>query len=233
MENENFPGFSSPFCSSIFVKSMLRPSTRTGVPVFILSDSNPRSTRHSVNPFAALSPMRPPPYCFIPIWMTPFKKVPLDRITAFVRIICPMEVLTPVTQPFFVTTPVTISCQKSRFWVFSSILRHSIEKSIRSFCARGLHMAGPLDVLSMRNWIMVLSVTIPEYPPRASISRTICPLAIPPMAGLHDICAMFAIFMVISNTDEPRLAAAAAASQPEWPAPTTMISYSLNIKIFG
>ena len=42
----------------------------------------------------------------------------------------------------------------------------------------------------MRNWMPVLSVAMPIRPPRASISRTIWPLARPPMAGLQDICPM-------------------------------------------
>ena len=71
---------------------------------------------------------------------------------------------------------------------------------------------------------MVLSVIIPEYPPKASISLTICPLATPPIAGLHDICAMVCMFIVTNKTEEPKLAAAAAASQPECPPPTTMTS---------
>ena len=32
---------------------------------------------------------------------------------------------------------------------------------IRSFCVRGLHIAGPFDLLSIRNWIADLSDTIP------------------------------------------------------------------------
>ena len=32
-------------------------------------------------------------------------------------------------------------------------------------------------------------MTLPISPPRASISRTICPLATPPIAGLQLICA--------------------------------------------
>ena len=63
----------------------------------------------------------------------------------------------------------------------------------------------------------------------ASISRTICPLATPPIAGLQLICAMVPIFMVTNNTLEPKFAAAAAASQPACPAPTTITSYFLNI----
>ena len=61
----------------------------------------------------------------------------------------------------------------------------------------------------------------------ASISLTICPFAIPPIAGLQLICAMVCIFMVTNNTFDPIFAAAAAASQPAWPAPTTIMSYSL------
>src|SRR5690606_28243353 len=63
----------------------------------------------------------------------------------------------------------------------------------------------------------------------ASISLTIWPLAIPPMAGLQLIWAMVCMFMVISKTFAPRFAAAAAASQPAWPAPTTIMSYLGNI----
>jgi hypothetical protein len=53
----------------------------------------------------------------------------------------------------------------------------------------------------------------------ASISRTSCPLATPPMAGLQDIWAIVFMFIVASITLSPILAAAAAASQPAWPAP--------------
>src|SRR5690606_29842152 len=90
-------------------------------------------------------------------------------------------------------------------------------------------MAGPLEALSIRNWIMDLSETIPDIPPRASISRTIWPFATPPMAGLQDICPMVAMFMVTSITRDPMVAAAHAASQPAWPPPTTITSYSGNI----
>ena len=61
-------------------------------------------------------------------------------------------------------------------------------------------MAGPLDRLSIQNWIIDLSEIIPAIPPRASISRTICPLATPPIAGLHDICPMVFMFMGLITT---------------------------------
>ena len=65
---------------------------------------------------------------------------------------------------------------------------------------------------------------MPEYHPNASISLTIWPLAMPPMAGLQLIWAIVCMFIVTRSTLDPILAAAAAASQPACPAPTTIIS---------
>src|SRR6185503_18141213 len=70
----------------------------------------------------------------------------------------------------------------------------------------------------------VRSMTRPMIPPSASISRTRCPFAIPPIAGLHDICPTRSRFNVISPVSAPRRAAADAASQPAWPAPITITS---------
>ena len=123
----------------------------------------------------------------------------------------------------------TISCQKSTFGVCSNISLQYWANNMRSFCALGLHIAGPLLILSIRNCMVLLSDTIPEYPPSASISLTICPFATPPIAGLQLIWAILFISMVMSKTFEPKLAAAAAASQPACPAPTTITSYLLNI----
>ena len=118
----------------------------------------------------------------------------------------------------------TWSCQMSKFAVSSSTRRHSQMNFPRSHCARGLHTAGPLLRFSMRNWMAVASVTSPICPPRASISRTICPLAIPPTAGLHDICAILFMSIVMSSVRAPMLAEAVAASQPACPPPMTITS---------
>src|SRR5262249_32762193 len=77
---------------------------------------------------------------------------------------------------------------------------------------------------SMRNWMPVLSMAWPIAPPRASISRTICPLATPPMAGLQLIWATVSQLVVRRAVLAPMRAAASAASQPAWPAPMTRMS---------
>src|SRR6185369_10224013 len=55
--------------------------------------------------------------------------------------------------------------------------------------------------------------------------RTRCPLAMPPTAGLHDICAIRSTFSVNKAVRSPMRAEAIAASHPAWPAPTTTTSY--------
>jgi hypothetical protein len=60
----------------------------------------------------------------------------------------------------------------------------------------------------------VASVTRPICPPSASISLTICPLAMPPTAGLQLICAILFMSMVTRQVLAPMLAAAVAASHP-------------------
>ena len=142
------------------------------------------------------------------------------------------EVTSPGTSPFSTINSSTVSCQICRLGVFSNISRHAQINLPRSHCARGLHMAGPFERLSMRNWIAVRSVTIPMYPPSASISLTICPFAMPPTAGLQLICPILFISIVIRQVFEPRFAAAAAASQPACPAPITITSYLKSIDLF-
>src|SRR5580700_9516496 len=73
------------------------------------------------------------------------------------------------------------------------------------------------------------SVTSPITPPSASISRTRCPLAIPPIAGLQDIWAIRSAFMVIMTVRRPMRAQAREASQPACPPPTTTTSNDWSI----
>src|SRR5690606_37185324 len=153
------------------------------------------------------------------------RKVPFVRITDFDLMEIPSKVTTPTARLFSIIRLFTISWKKSRLGVFSSAIRHSSANIILSFCVLGDHMAGPLDKLSILNCTADLSAIVPEYPPRAAISRTICPFAIPPIAGLQDICPIVCIFIVTRSVLDPRFAAAAAASQPACPPPTTITSY--------
>ncbi len=72
----------------------------------------------------------------------------------------------------------------------------------------------------------VASMARPIAPPSASTSRTICPLATPPMAGLQLIWPTVSQLVVNKAVRAPSRAAASAASVPAWPAPTTSTSNS-------
>ena len=65
---------------------------------------------------------------------------------------------------------------------------------------------------------------VPMIPPIASTSRTTVPFAIPPMAGLHDICPIVSRLDVTRRVRAPSRAAATAASDPAWPPPITITS---------
>ena len=203
---------------------MVRSSRRGGVPVFMRPTVKPSCASCSVMPLAGGSETRPPGVCTLPTCIRPLRKVPAVRITALALKVSPRAVLTPFTTPPSITNSSTESCHMYKLGVFSSTFLHSRMNCWRSLCERGLHIAGPLLRLSILNWMLERSVTIPIWPPRASISRTICPLAMPPTAGLQLICAILFMSIVISRVCEPNRAAALAASQPAWPAPTTMTS---------
>src|SRR5690348_1179400 len=119
----------------------------------------------------------------------------------------------------------TSACLINRFGWPSSTSRIFRRYCCLSHCARGDHTAGPRDVLSRRNWMPTASVTSPITPPRASTSRTRCPFAIPPTAGLQDIWAIRSTLSVKRAVFRPIRAQAIEASQPACPAPTTTTSY--------
>ena len=85
--------------------------------------------------------------------------------------------------------------------------------------------AGPLLRFSSLKWMPAASAARPMTPSSASISRTRCPLPIPPMAGLQDISPTVSSRWVSSSVRAPHRAAAAAASQPACPPPTTTTSH--------
>ena len=219
----------SPSCSGSTEKSTVRASSRTGVPVFIRSYRMPWRAIDSVRCSAGGSAQRPPGTFRRPTCSSPFRNVPAVIITALARSVTSQMVCTPRTSPSSTSSSSAWSCHMLRLGVFSSMRRHSRLNFMRSHCERGLHTAGPFERLSIRNCMAVLSVTIPICPPSASISRTICPLAIPPMAGLQLICAILFMSIVTRQVLQPRRAAALAASQPACPAPTTTTSNSNSV----
>src|ERR1051325_7699186 len=113
-----------------------------------------------------------------------------------------------------------------RFSWFSILFRASTEYHSRSFWHLGDQTAGPLDLLSILNWIPVASALFPISPPRASISLTRCPFAVPQIAGLQDILPIDFLSIVKRAVLHPILAAASDASIPAWPPPTTATSRS-------
>ena len=223
MKEKRWKSF-SPGCNSISSKCTERASILTGVPVFMRRLSIPNSLRAAVRNVDAGSAQRPPGTIFLPMCINPLRNVPAVMTTAPARNSAPQMVLRPAMRPLSTMSSLTSSCQTSKLSVFSMWCLHSAINRMRSHCARGLHMAGPLERLSMRNWMAVASVTSPICPPSASISRTICPFAIPPTAGLQLICAILFMSMVMRTVRAPIRAAAEAASHPACPAPTTMTS---------
>ena len=184
----------------------------------------PNCSSDCVRNVEAGSAHRPPFTCLRPTCISPLRKVPAVTTTARAWMVTPHKVRTPHTMPFSASTSQASSCQMSRLSVWSRWWRQVVMNFARSHWARGLHMAGPFERLSMRNWMAVASVTMPVMPPKASVSRTICPLAIPPMAGLQLICATLFMSIVTRHTFAPMRAAAWAASHPACPAPMTTTS---------
>ena len=79
---ENGSGGSSPGCISRRDQSMVRPSSRGGVPVLSRPRVNPSRSKVSDSPIAGASPTRPAGVRCSPIWMRPRRKVPVVRTTA-------------------------------------------------------------------------------------------------------------------------------------------------------
>src|SRR5688572_23768386 len=79
----------------------------------------------------------------------------------------------------------------------------------------------------------VASIARAINPPSASISRTRWPLAVPPTAGLHGMCATVSRDSVQSPTLQPSRAAAKAASTPACPAPITITSKRMSLLAYA
>ena len=134
-------------------------------------------------------------------------------------------VFTPTASPFSTRSSSAWSCQIFKLSILSSVRLHSQMNFSLSHCALGDQTAGPFPLFNILNCMAVASVIRPICPPKASISRTICPFAIPPIAGLQLICPILFMSIVIRQVEALILADATAASQPACPAPITITSY--------
>ena len=164
------------------------------------------------------------------MWITPSKNVPVVTTTDFALIFSCPSTSTPSTsfvfsfRKMFVASPsITV-----RFSVFCVLFTMYFLYSSLSACALGERTAGPFLVFNILYWRPVWSIAFPISPPKASISLTTIPLAIPPMAGLHGIRPTFSLSRVIRAVFAPSFALARAASIPAWPPPITTTSNSLS-----
>ncbi len=214
-----------------FEKSMESAWRRGGVPVFILPISSPMDSRLRARPVEANSPARPAWILEAPIWTVPRKKVPVVMTTQGAKYSNPVFSAMPLISSCSMIKDSTMVCLRSRFSAVSRTCFMFREYMFLSFWVRVDWTAGPLRVFRVLYWIAEESDTFAIQPPRASISLTSCPLAVPPMEGLQGMAAILSMSMVSKRVLQPMRAAARAASHPACPAPTTMTSY-LFLKVF-
>ena len=82
---EKGTGSASPSCRVVREKSIVLASSRGVVPVFSLPTENPSPRRESESFIAGKSPARPAGKLTMPMWTSPFRKVPVHRTVAFPR----------------------------------------------------------------------------------------------------------------------------------------------------
>ena len=148
------------------------------------------------------------------IKISDFKYVPVVNITFLLVIFVLSSRIIPNTSLFSTIKSSTIASSKVRFSWFCRTFNISFGYVTLSTCALNERTAGPLDEFNIFICNAVLSATRPIVPPNASISRTIIPLADPPIEGLHGRDATLFILDVINRIFFPIFAAAKAASHP-------------------
>ena len=232
---EKKTGGSSDGCGTIsgWDQSMVVPSRRGGVPVLSRASGSPSRSSVSAIPTVGGSTSslsdsrtnRPAGRLSRPMCTVPRRKVPAVSTTARLRSCWPVAVSTPSTRPpsprSRSSTAPSTSCNRSTSPIARCI---AALYSARSAWQRGPRTAGPLERLSMRKWIPASSAQRAIRPSSASISRTRWPLPTPPMDGLHAISPTVSTRCVTRSVLAPARAAAAAASHPACPPPTTITS---------
>ena len=94
---------------------MLLLFTLAGVPVLNLTRLISIFLRHSDSLFAGKTPSGPLSKLTSPIYILPFKYVPVAKITAFTLYIAPIFVSTPLTSPFSTMISTISACFTDKF----------------------------------------------------------------------------------------------------------------------
>ena len=113
--------FLSPGCSSISLRLMLESFIRAGVPVFNLPIGRFRSYSRFAKGIEVSSPTLPPDFFSSPLYITPFRNVPVVKIVFFENIFFPEASSTPLTA--FSSTNKSITSPSSiDMFVFANML---------------------------------------------------------------------------------------------------------------
>ena len=154
---------------------------------------------------AGNSPARPPGYCVSPMWISPRRNVPVVTITARAAIFdAVLRVTTPVTPAVIdVSNPLDHRLlAASTAAGLSSSRRIAAGRALVRLRAEGLHGGAFAGVEHADMGVGRVGVE-GHLPPRASISRTRCPLAGPPMLQLHGISEIASRLSVSRRTSRP------------------------------
>ncbi len=183
---------------------MLRADSRGGVPVFSRPHRSPSAFSDSPSRPSAGSPSRPAACCSGPMWISPFRNVPVVTTSAEQPNSRPSRRRTPRTPDPPTSTDSAAPTIHEMPGCASSASRTALRYACLSACARGDQTAGPRLRFRILNWMPVASIARPIRPPSASISRTRWPLAVPPIAGLQGMCATVSRESVQSPTRQPQ-----------------------------
>ena len=225
MSYENGTISSSPHCSSRFSKFMLDFRALAGVPVLNLLSFRPSSAKDLPNKFAGKIPSGPLEYDVSPICTLPSRNVPVAKTThvaEYFIMFLEERIHFPLASSRLIS--VISACFRERFCWSSNLCFITSLYLFLSICTRSDLTAGPLPILSILLCKKHSSAVLPISPPRASISLTRCPFAVPPIEGLHGQFPTESKLTANTAVLHPSLAAARPASIPAWPAPIIITS---------
>ena len=232
VRTENGSGGSSPGCRSTAAQSIVLPSSRGGVPVLSRPSAKPARSSVRERPSAGASPTRPAGICRSPIWMSPRRKVPVVSTTA----------PAPNSRPSVRRTPVTRRPATRRSSTSPAIDRQVGHRFDRRLHGRGIELAVGLGARAAHRRALA---AVEHAELDAAGVRHAAHEAVERVDLAHEMALSEPADRRIARhgadgrgrcvtraVRAPMRAAAAAASQPAWPPPTTITSYRASIGIF-